>query len=360
MRFGSHLYGTNSPTSDTDYKGIYLPTKEEYYLQTVKKSINKNQKNSDSLKNTSIDIDEEYYSLNYFIKLAIDGDTTAIDMLHAPDKWEDISSPIWEDLKSKRHLFYSKNVKSYVGYARSQAAKYSLKGSRLDTAGKIVEWCDKIIASRKVTEDMTFQAYLNHIHFHDTHAKPENVPGVYNSYKEAISTGKANTKGTKILHYIKDLPVLEYTKITYSYTEDNSIDLQKSYYEVFDKKFGLNDYVESLRNSMFHFYTSFGERAELARKNESIDWKAIHHAFRASLQLKEIYETGDLKYPLKDAQFLKDIKYAKYHYINDGIGTQLDNLVDDIKRLSDNSYFPSTPCEGFWNDWLVDTLIDNL
>jgi predicted nucleotidyltransferase len=27
--FGSRLYGTNNEESDLDYKGIYLPTKEE-------------------------------------------------------------------------------------------------------------------------------------------------------------------------------------------------------------------------------------------------------------------------------------------------------------------------------------------
>jgi predicted nucleotidyltransferase len=26
-KFGSHLYGTNGPNSDADYKGFYLPSK---------------------------------------------------------------------------------------------------------------------------------------------------------------------------------------------------------------------------------------------------------------------------------------------------------------------------------------------
>ena len=35
--FGSHLYGTNTENSDTDYKGIYLPSKNDCYLNNVKK-----------------------------------------------------------------------------------------------------------------------------------------------------------------------------------------------------------------------------------------------------------------------------------------------------------------------------------
>lgn len=29
MVFGAHLYGTATPESDLDYKGIFLPAKEE-------------------------------------------------------------------------------------------------------------------------------------------------------------------------------------------------------------------------------------------------------------------------------------------------------------------------------------------
>ena len=28
-KFGSHLYGTNTPESDEDFKGVYLPTLEQ-------------------------------------------------------------------------------------------------------------------------------------------------------------------------------------------------------------------------------------------------------------------------------------------------------------------------------------------
>ena len=30
MKFGSKLYGTDTPLSDTDFKGIYLPTIDEF------------------------------------------------------------------------------------------------------------------------------------------------------------------------------------------------------------------------------------------------------------------------------------------------------------------------------------------
>lgn len=39
MKFGSHLYGTNTENSDMDFKGIYLPTAREIVLGTYKKTI---------------------------------------------------------------------------------------------------------------------------------------------------------------------------------------------------------------------------------------------------------------------------------------------------------------------------------
>jgi predicted nucleotidyltransferase len=32
LKYGSHLYGCNTPTSDIDFKGIYLPSLNDYLL----------------------------------------------------------------------------------------------------------------------------------------------------------------------------------------------------------------------------------------------------------------------------------------------------------------------------------------
>ena len=49
-RFGSHLYGTDTPESDTDYKGIFMPTKEMVLLGKIPKSINNNKKKAEGQK----------------------------------------------------------------------------------------------------------------------------------------------------------------------------------------------------------------------------------------------------------------------------------------------------------------------
>ena len=68
-KFGSHLYGTATESSDTDIKGIFLPTKEQCFLNKIPKAITYNSKKDNSGKNTAEDIDIEVYSLHYYLEL---------------------------------------------------------------------------------------------------------------------------------------------------------------------------------------------------------------------------------------------------------------------------------------------------
>ena len=136
--FGSHLYGTSTPESDKDFKGIFMPSKEQIFLGHIPKSYNKNTKKGNE-KNTSDDVDTEIYSLHYFIKLACEGQTVALDMLHAPDNMIIESSHIWRAIVKNKEKFYTKNLKAFIGYARRQASKYGIKGSRLNAAKKIMD-----------------------------------------------------------------------------------------------------------------------------------------------------------------------------------------------------------------------------
>jgi predicted nucleotidyltransferase len=129
--FGSKLYGTDSPDSDTDYKSVFMPTEMEILTGKIPKTINMTTGKNNS-RNSAEDIDHESFSLHYFMELLYQGQTVALDMLHG--NLETIQTPIWRELKSRRREFYTKNMRAFVGYARKQAAKYGVKGSRLDAA----------------------------------------------------------------------------------------------------------------------------------------------------------------------------------------------------------------------------------
>ena len=56
MKFGAHLYGTANSDSDIDYKGIFMPSKDEVLLGRIPKS-HSHSTGKDESKNTKNDID---------------------------------------------------------------------------------------------------------------------------------------------------------------------------------------------------------------------------------------------------------------------------------------------------------------
>ncbi len=296
--FGSHLYGTNTENSDTDYKGIYLPSKKDCYLNNVKNTI-QTKTNNDG-KNSKDDIDEEIFSLQYFMKLAINGEMIVLDLLHTPDNLIIQSSDIWKELRNNRSKFYSKNMAGYLGYIRKQTLQYGIKGERL-----------------LVIEEL--------LKFLNTHNQENKLLSVWN-----------------------DLPINQYCKYV-----DNPKEKRWRHYECCGKMLQETMTIRYSKDIIEKLYNSYGERAQKAKLNEGVDWKAVSHAFRAGLQLKEILITNDLIYPLKDAKFITDIKTGKYHYLNDCIGEKLEQLLFDIEELVKNSSLPNEVDKQWLDDFIL-------
>ena len=246
MIFGSHLYGMNTKDSDTDYKGIFLPTREQIFLGRIPKSYSSSpKKTGEGQKNTADDVDSEIYSLQYFIKLACEGQTVAIDMLHAPEEMLLQKSDTWNFLTKNKHKFYSKNMNAFVRYARKQAAKYGVKGSRLSVTKEFIDILGSVPDDTRLSTLWKDLPMEEHCHFID--ADPKGIPQ----------------------------------------------------YQICGKKFQATSKAKYVRDIMIRFYNHYGERAKLAEKNEGIDWKAVSHALRAAYQTKQILTEGTIIYPLK-------------------------------------------------------------
>lgn len=94
IKFGSHLYGTNTPTSDEDYKSVYVPDAREILLQRVTGSLQLGAKTKrEGEKNLPGDVDNECYSFQRYLGLISEGQTVAVDMLFAPEPM--VTSDLW-------------------------------------------------------------------------------------------------------------------------------------------------------------------------------------------------------------------------------------------------------------------------
>ncbi|MCK5019973.1 MAG: nucleotidyltransferase domain-containing protein [Candidatus Peribacteraceae bacterium] len=304
MKFGSHLYGLNTPNSDIDYKGIFIPTLDELLLGNYPKTITQSTGKNDS-KNVSGDVDTEVISLPYFIKLACKGETMAMDMLHCTNPISD--SWIWKDLVAKRTMFYSKNLYAFVGYVKRQASKYGLKGTRLANIKRAIK------------------------HF------------------ELFSFPDQRTIGERNIWEF--LPVGEYLKKVFSPSQSPSSPDQW-FYEVNGKKYQSTLKVDRVLDMLHAMYDGFGDRAKLAEKNEGVDWKAMSHAIRAACQVRDIYIDGDFEYPLEETDFILQVKKGELDY-KTKVAPFLEELIDMINILAEKSNLPEEVNTAYWDRWLL-------
>lgn len=112
VRHGSHAYGTNTATSDEDFKGIAIPTKK-YFLGTMHRFEQAELKAPDP--------DAVIYDIRKFFNLAADCNPNIIEVLHTDPSDHFIVSPIGEEILAHKNDFLSKKIKfTFMGYSVAQ------------------------------------------------------------------------------------------------------------------------------------------------------------------------------------------------------------------------------------------------
>lgn len=299
---GSRLHGTHSENSDYDYKGVYVPCLKEYILRTVRPSIR--------FKEGECDI--ELYSLDKFMELLYNGDTTAISMLHARNDNLIHQEYSWNYLVSSRDQFYTKRIVSFVQFARSQAAKYGAKGSRLKAMRVYLDFISEV-EHRKINDEAVMSLRYwklkdvwdelprgEHIYFHD--ADPANK----RPYRMVEICGQ-NHQETETLSYFQ--------------------------------------------TCLARKYSEAGDRARKAEANDGLDWKALAHAIRVAYEVVELCLFKDIVYPL-NFDILKMIKAGEADF-NKMVSPLLETYISYAEQLIEASDFPEEVDKDFWDFWLT-------
>lgn len=302
MVFGSHLYGLDTPSSDKDYKGVYKPEFKSMILHNYPKSI-VTSTGSEFSKNGAKDVDKEIIALPYFIKNACNGETFALDMVHCKNPIS--TSDEWKFISDNRDKFYSKNMKAYIGYVKKQAAKYGLKGTRLACIKSAMKSLEPFVRA-----------------------------------------------GVERIDFVKDdLYVGEYASWV-KYKGKGAGAVEQDFYEVNGKKYQSTNSAEYVYDQISKMWNGYGERAKQAEQNNGIDWKAVSHAFRAGFQARDIYKFGDFEYPLKETDFIMDVKLGNLDYTT-VVAPALEALVDEVNELCDKSKLPKSVDTKFWEEFIL-------
>lgn len=307
MRFGSHLYGTATPESDTDLKAVFIPSARDILLQRVKGTIVTKREKAKGERNVAGDVDEEAFSLQRYLTLLSEGQTVALDMLFAPEwAWIGEADEVWHEIVRQRWRLLSRRAAAFLGYCRTQANRYGVRGSRVAAARKALEFL-----------------------------------------KDAISDHGGSSKLAVAGDQARALTSTEHiTFIPRNEADARTVD----FLEVCGRKLAFTASLASALDTIQRLVDEYGHRALAAERNEGIDWKALSHAVRVGTQALELLETGHITFPLPNAAHVLSIKKGEMPFKT--VGAEIEDLLDQVTAAAEISSLPDTP-DMEWIDAFV-------
>jgi hypothetical protein len=308
IKFGSHLYGTSTPASDLDLKAVHLPTARELLMQQVKGVRNDGTKADNTRRNTADDVDRESYALQKYLGLAAEGQTVALDMLFAPEwSFTAPASPLWREITANRHRLLTRKYASFVGYCRTQANRYGIRGSRVAAAKAALGLLTAGVEARGTSAKLIEIASL-------------------------VEPLAAQTEHMALL----DVPTQHGGSVRH--------------WEVCDRKMPYTASIKSAQIIMQKVVDEYGHRALAAESNAGVDWKAVSHAVRIARQAIELLTTGEVIFPRPDAAHLLAIKTGALPYRD--VANEIDALLPQIEAEAARSDLPDAP-DHAWIEGLI-------
>jgi predicted nucleotidyltransferase len=278
IKVGSHLYGTNTPKSDVDYSGIFLPTKELVFgFQRVEEVDLSIIDKDEAGKNTKNAIDRKLYEFRKFVKLAMDNNPNVIEQLFVNKANIVYINEAGRALLAERHKFPHQGLlQKFKGYAHSQKHKMIIRTDK----------------------------------FHEL--------------ENAFNYLKDYTDQKAILVELKN-KFLPFMKFNHDYCVIGDLNLKKS---IFVKK-AVSMIEERL--------SKVSNRKTLITKH-GYDTKFASHLIRLLLEGKELISTGEIIFPLSYRQTILDIKHGKWAIKE--VLDYADFLEAEIEKAAEKSELP--------------------
>lgn len=308
MKFGSHLYGTDTPQSDLDFKSLFIPDARDILLQRVKHTVSTKRSKSDGEKNYAGEVDEEGYALHRYMQLIAEGQTVSLDMLFAHDAAIIERSDCWAEMTANRHRLLTKKSAAFVGYCRTQANKYGIRGSRVAAVRAAAEMF------RAAVERLGTTAKVEEI-------APELERFVSEQEHSALVPLSAIGRGDAriVMHF-----------------------------ECCNKKVPYTVTLKAAHELYSRVFAEYGDRARKAETNVGIDWKALSHAVRVAREALELLGTGRITFPLPYAAHILEIKTGALSY--DVVAAEIEELLEQVESASLFSTLPDRPDAQFMDD----------
>ena len=315
-QYGSKLYGTDNPNSDTDYKGIFIPSKEDVLLKRDIEHFNFNS-NDKNTRNSKDDIDLQLFSIYKFFSLLKKGETGAMDILFSlfrEDTQEYTNHRYTDVIKENYKKFYNRNLHSFIGYCVGQSKVYNVRGERFNELHLFVEHFNALVKEQG----------------------SEKLESLYPMVEELFKERK-----------------FKYIKFTFAPTSRGSGETKEGkYVEVLGKRFLGTVTVKYFSEKITEMEEQFGNRAKASAKG--VDFKALSHAVRVISEIEELIDDDFISFPLKNRVYVTSIKEG--HETLEDVMQYIDNKITLVQDKLDASDLPEKSDEKFVEKLILDWL----
>jgi hypothetical protein len=323
LTYGSHLYGTSTPTSDYDFKCITLPSYRDLILAKPLRVLKyKYDKDGNPVaEDASMPADgyeAEYVPLHKLVHDYLGGQAYAVEFVYgalqgaadahlAPPATSQarIAHKTIELCRTLSKDFLHQNVNGMTGFAMKQTFDYVRRGERYSSAVRVLSIVDDMLAR------------------HQAMFEPVTAPAL------RLDSQWSNPPLKTVLDAIVELTGLDV---------GSSVNQNKTMRTL---KLNGREYLETttllhFRNAVEKLVDQYGERSTKAAETD-VDWKSLSHAVRVYEQVIELFDTGWITFPRPNAKSLLRIKQGQCQL--EVVKQLLRDLDDEVNlRLAETTF----------------------
>ena len=358
---GSHAYGTNIETSDTDYAGVFIQSMDDILSNKYKEQIN-DDKN-----------DIVIYEIRRFLELLETNNPTVLELLNTPEDCVVYKDPIFDMVLENREKFITKKcAKSFGGYAVQQISKargqdkkqnwekdkitrkdvldfvYVIDGSKSipwkvwNNGGYEEKFCGVVNVPN--AKDVYAVYYDNIAYYCFSESVPEDIREYQKKrqidnnnplgfgYKGLVKTGEGVNSAESNQLRLSSIPMGETPICNIVYNKDGYTQHCKDYNS-------YQTWLEERNEARWVDVQSHGQK---------IDGKNMMHCMRLTQMSREIAEGKGIIVRRPNAEFLISIRKGKVD-----LQTLIENVeanIKEIDRIFAESDLPEKVEDGFISD----------
>lgn len=340
---GSHAYGTNIETSDTDYAGVFIQSMDDIIGNTYKEQINDD--------NNDIVI----YEIRRFLELIGSNNPTVLELLNTPEDCVIYKHPIFDIVLENREKFITKIcAKSFGGYAKQQISKAKGQDKKQNwekdkvTRKTPLDFCyihrgEKSIPlidfMKEKAMDQKFCGLSNVPHSRDTYA-------LFYDFKEEETNGEIKNLGFKGIAF-EDSNQVRLSSIP--------VDTPKNYFigHVSYNKDGYSQHCKDYLSYQEWLNNRNESRwVDVSSHGQKIDGKNMMHCKRLMEMAKEIGEGKGINVRRPNAKELIAIRKGEVDLQT--LINSVESEIKEVDRIFEQSGLPEKIDNNFINNLLID------